>query len=470
MRRTSLTARIVLATVSVALLAAVATGLVAFQLVRQVSVTQAKQALRSTVQVVSHAPADERAALVRNLDRTAPGGVRLVLVRADGSTVPAASGLPAQALTHLDQSGTVSARYPTGGRTLLVEGSAISARQSVVATRDLALVQTADRRLLERLAIAVGLGVVVAVAVGILVGRLVTQPLRRAAASARALARGRRPPPDGSPRAVGVLLTGAAPTTIVEVADFEQALASLEAALAASEARQHEFLLSVSHEIRTPLTAIRGYADALADGLVSSSAVPGVGRTLVTETTRLEAFTRDLLELARLEADDFRIRPEPLDLVAVVVESATAWRARASSQSVSVSVIAPSPVPLTTDPMRVRQLVDGLVENALRASPAGASVEVAVTGPHGPARPTASVTVRDHGPGLTTADAESAFERGVLRDRYAASRSVGTGLGLSIAARLARRLGGSIAAEPADGGGAAFTVALPAVPPQGFEP
>jgi two-component system sensor histidine kinase BaeS len=70
--------------------------------------------------------------------------------------------------------------------------------------------------------------------------------------------------------------------------------------------------------------------------------------------------------------------------------------------------------------------------------------------------------VRDAGPGLRTEDVAVAFERGTLHERYRDSRPVGTGLGLSIAARLVDRLGGTIRAGTAEGGGALFTVTLPA--------
>ncbi|GAA4266656.1 HAMP domain-containing sensor histidine kinase [Frondihabitans peucedani] len=458
-RRSSLASRIVLATVSVALLAAVATGVVAFQLVRQVAVAQTRDVLRSTIQVVAAAPINDRAALVRNVDRSHVRGIRVVLVGPGGRLTPASgAGVSDRAFTRLARNGAVSERVTANGRSVLVEGTTISGSQAVVATQDFSLVQSANRRLVERLAIAVALGVVVAVGVGILVARLASRPLRRAAASARELAGGRR----------GVVAaretSGDDETRIAEVADIEQALAALDAALAASEGRQHEFLMSISHEIRTPLTAIRGYADALADGLVPEAALPTIGRTLVAETGRLEAFTRDLLELARLEADDFVIRPEPLDLVAVVVSSATAWRARADALSVRIDVHAPSPIPVTTDPMRVRQLVDGLLENALRASPAGTIISVRVsdiTRAQDASVPRAEITVSDQGPGLTPGDTADAFERGVLHDRYRGDRPVGTGLGLSIAARLVRRLGGTITATRASGGGAIFEVTLP---------
>ena len=121
---------------------------------------------------------------------------------------------------------------------------------------------------------------------------------------------------------------------------------------------------------------------------------------------------------------------------------------------------------ISTDAQRVRQLIDGLIENALRVTPEGAAVAVtvAVTGTDADAVRGANeirIEVADGGPGLSSDDQAVAFERGVLRSRYRDIRPVGTGLGLSIAARLAARLGGSIRVGDAPGAGALFTVTLP---------
>jgi two-component system sensor histidine kinase BaeS len=112
-----------------------------------------------------------------------------------------------------------------------------------------------------------------------------------------------------------------------------------------------------------------------------------------------------------------------------------------------------------TDPGRVRQILDGLLENALRVVPAGCPVVLAVH----PAPPggLAAVEIRDGGPGFTDDDLAVAFERGALYQRYRGIRQVGSGLGLALAARLARRLGGTIEAGHASEGGARFTVGLP---------
>jgi two-component system sensor histidine kinase BaeS len=110
-----------------------------------------------------------------------------------------------------------------------------------------------------------------------------------------------------------------------------------------------------------------------------------------------------------------------------------------------------------TDPGRIRQVVDGLCENALRIVPPGAPLILAVRA----GADAGIVEVRDGGPGFTDDDLAVAFERGALYQRYRGLRKVGSGLGLALAARLVRRLGGTIEAGHAPEGGARFTVALP---------
>jgi two-component system sensor histidine kinase BaeS len=112
-----------------------------------------------------------------------------------------------------------------------------------------------------------------------------------------------------------------------------------------------------------------------------------------------------------------------------------------------------------TDPTRVRQILDGLAENALRVTPAGAPIVVGLDAQHG----WAVLEVRDGGPGLTAEDCAVAFERSVLYERYRGVRRVGTGVGLALVHGLATRLGGATAAGRAPEGGACFTVRLPLV-------
>jgi len=148
----------------------------------------------------------------------------------------------------------------------------------------------------------------------------------------------------------------------------------------------------------------------------------------------------------------------PVDVVELVRAAADAWAARCAPDGPLLRVQLPTtPLVVETDPGRIRQVIDGLCENALRVVPAGAPLVLAVHA----AEHAAVIEVRDGGPGFTDDDLRVAFERGALNRRYRGIRKVGSGLGLALAARLVARLGGRISAGHAPEGGAMFTVELP---------
>jgi two-component system OmpR family sensor kinase len=182
---------------------------------------------------------------------------------------------------------------------------------------------------------------------------------------------------------------------------------------------------------------------------------------MLAEAQRLERLVSDLMDLARLGAQDFPLDLVPIDLVDLVRRASDVWRDRCARESVELRLELPgSPVTVTTDPTRVRQILDGLAENALRVTPSGQPLVFALT-----AAPAGVVLqVRDGGPGLTDADVAVAFERSALYDRYRGERRVGTGIGLALVDGLTRRLGGHAEAGPAPEGGAAFTIRLPREP------
>lgn len=232
------------------------------------------------------------------------------------------------------------------------------------------------------------------------------------------------------------------------------ALGQLDEALRSSEARQRRFLLSVSHELRTPLTAVRGWAEGLADGTVAPEESREAGRTVLAEALRLEAYVADLLALARLEADDFRVDVTTVDLAALVAETADAWSTRGRAADVTVTATS-QPCAVRADAARLRQVLDALLDNALRVTPPGGSVDLSCRAP-------GRLEVRDSGPGLAPDDLAVAFEPGVLHERYRGRRATGGhGLGLAIVAGLVRRMEGDVVADVAPGGGALFRITLP---------
>ncbi|WP_446217455.1 sensor histidine kinase [Micromonospora sp. IBHARD004] len=448
----TLTTRAVLVTCAVALVSVLVTALVAVPLAvrgaerRDQAALAAQARLAADVLRVRAARQRDNAGdrLIRQLRQQE---IDVYVIRAGQVDRP---GLPRQVVTRVSTGRDVSGRRLVNGERALVEGRALPAGDGVVLTR--AASNGPWRQVLLSLWLPLLAGLAAGVAAGLLLARRLARPIRTAATAAARLRAGDRAvrvpvePPD-------------------EVADLAYALNGLAAALSTSEGRQREFLLSVSHELRTPLTAIRGYAEALADGVIDADGVPDTGRTMLAEAEHLDRLVSDLLSLARLEAADFPLEPVQVDLARLAAEAERTWSDRCAALGVAFRVeVPPGPVPAYTDPGRIRQVLDGLLENALRVVPPGAPVVLAAR-PAG-ADPAAGgiVEVRDGGPGFTDDDLAVAFERGALHQRYRGVRKVGSGLGLALAAGLVRRLGGDIAAGHAPEGGAAFTVRLPGDP------
>ena len=360
------------------------------------------------------------------------------------SGVPDRAGLPAPVVRQVAAGLTVDRPAVVDGQPVLVAGRPLGAPKSA---NGIVLIQrraAAPRVVLDNLWLALLVGLAAGAVCGALLARRTVRPIRSAAQAATRLSAGDR----------GVRLPA---ESLAEAAELAAAFNGLAAALATSEGRQRDFLLSVSHELRTPLTTIRGYAEALADGVVATDGVTRAGQTMLDEAARLDRLIADLLDLARLEAADLPVEVMPVDLGELIASAAQAWGPRCASAGVELRTeLPPDPVVARTDPGRVRQVVDGLCENALRVVPPGAPLVLAVR-----AERLAVVEVRDGGPGFTDDDLAVAFERGALSQRYRGVRSVGSGLGLALAARLVRRLGGTIEAGHAPEGGARFTVGLP---------
>ena len=451
MKRASLATRISLLSVGIAVITAVLAGALATGFIRNSSSDTARRNLAKLADVAQSSIPNGLA--VQSPVRRALQGlnVRAGIIRPNGR-LAARAPLVEKAVTATDIAAVldgknVSATRSVAGSTVFVEARPVANGGVVLVERRtdaVAQTERAVRRIIVAVLIAGGL----ATLVGLLVAWRLARPLRRTAAAAHALAAGHR----------DVTLPAEGPAEVVEVSEAINVLAG---ALRHSEARQRDFLLSVSHDLRTPLTAISGYAESLAEGVVPAEETAEVGGVLLGEARRLERLVGDLLDLARLGAQDFRMQFTPVDLAALVHATARVWADRAASAGIELRVdAAQHPIWTTTDANRLRQALDGLFDNALRVTPAGAPIVLATR----VEAAVAVVEVRDGGPGLQDADLPVAFEQGVLYERYRGVRQVGTGLGLAIVHALVQRLGGAIEAGHAAEGGAAFTIRLPLNP------
>ncbi len=287
-----------------------------------------------------------------------------------------------------------------------------------------------------------GAAVVVAVVAAVLVATRIAKPIDDLAAASERVARGdySRPVPD-------------APGELGELAASFNGMA---ASLAANEQRRRDLIGDVAHELRTPIASVRGYVEGLAAGVFEPG--PDAWRVLDEQTARLEHLVDDLALLWRAESHDLRVDMQSIDAVSLLTDTAERHRAVAASRSVELVLGSMVPAGVRADPVRLAQVLDNLVGNALRYTPAGGHVELGMK----PAATDVMIFVRDDGPGLTQEQAARVFERFYRADPSRSRDAGGSGLGLAITRSLVEAMGGSVSVtSEGPGQGATFTVRLP---------
>jgi two-component system, OmpR family, sensor kinase len=236
-------------------------------------------------------------------------------------------------------------------------------------------------------------------------------------------------------------------------------LNSMLARLEGSFEAQRRFIADASHELRSPLTALKGEMEVALRRERSHDEYRRVIRSGLQEVDRLTLLTQDLLTLARVDAGVMQPRLETTDLVDRARSVVRRLQPLAERNGVRLTVDAGDTAELVADPGLLDQLLWNLVENAVKFTPAGGTVTVAVTRRAGDVR----IEVRDTGPGIAEADLDRIFERFYRADqaRTASPGQGGTGLGLSIVRGIAEVHGGKVRVANLPGGGAVFEVSLP---------
>jgi two-component system OmpR family sensor kinase len=277
------------------------------------------------------------------------------------------------------------------------------------------------------------------------------RPLERMATTARSIAASdlsKRVEPSNDATEVGRL--GLALNTMLE--QLQAAFQERER----NEERLRHFISDASHELRTPLTSMQGYAELLqrAPALDHDDMTLAL-RRMEAETKRMGVLVDDLLLLARLDQGR-PLEREPVDLEALVHDACT--DARAADPIRRITTAAAAPLVVTGDAMRLRQVLANLVRNALVHTPPGTPVEISLHADGADA----VIDVVDHGRGIPETQRAQIFERFHRADPERSGDRGGSGLGLSIAAAVVTAHGGRIGVTQTAGGGATFTVRLPA--------
>lgn len=249
---------------------------------------------------------------------------------------------------------------------------------------------------------------------------------------------------------------GAAAALRLRIAELERAVATATAATAAKAA----YAATLSHEIRTPLGALLGMAELAAE-TNDPTAVREYLAVILGAGEDLLAVVNDALDLAKLEADQLRLDLQPCDLERLLVRTLRSM-ARTDEQVALILHVADDVASrYRCDDARIRQVVANLVGNALKFTARG-HVHVAVRRLRGLGNvDELELVVSDSGIGIAPDRLHAIFAPFAQADASIGRRFAGTGLGLSITAGLLRCMGGTVVAEPSDGGGARFRVTLP---------
>jgi two-component system OmpR family sensor kinase len=237
-----------------------------------------------------------------------------------------------------------------------------------------------------------------------------------------------------------------------------QVLNTMLARLAAAFGAQRRFTADASHELRSPLTALRGEIELALRRPRSPEEYERVLRSAQEEVDRLSRITEDLLTLARSDAGVLEARREAVDLAALVADVAPRIQGYAREREVGVEVVGTQPAVLQADADLLSRLLWNLASNAVKASPPGSSVTLAVE-----RQPDAVLLeVLDRGAGVPPELRERVFERFFQVDAARTPQAgAGTGLGLAIASAIATLHGARIEMHERDGGGTQVRVVFP---------
>jgi two-component system sensor histidine kinase BaeS len=238
-----------------------------------------------------------------------------------------------------------------------------------------------------------------------------------------------------------------------ELGQVAAAFAKMARGLRREDQLRRAMVADIAHELRTPVTILQGGTEELIDGIAAPT--PGKLTSLHDETLRLGRFVDDLAILAAAQAAALTLHRAPADLGKVASGAAEALAPRFIVAGLRLHLDT-APVPVSADEARLTQIATNLLTNAVKYTPPGGQVTVAVRA-EGEA---AQLIVSDTGPGIPEADLPHVFER-FWRGTGAKGRS-GTGIGLAVVAELAAAHGGTVTAASPSGGGAVFTVTLPA--------
>lgn len=222
------------------------------------------------------------------------------------------------------------------------------------------------------------------------------------------------------------------------------------------EQMRKDFVANVSHELKTPITSIKGFSETLLDGAMKDEeALQHFLSIILKESDRLQALIQELLDLSKIEQQQFVLNTEPLDIPHLLEETCAILQGKADEKNIALNLNSPDrPITINGDSYRVMQIFINLITNALNYTGKAGSVDINVI----EEKQAVKVEVHDSGIGIEKDELPRIFERFYRVDKARSRNSGGTGLGLAIVKHIVEAHKGKITVESKPGKGTIFTV------------
>lgn len=241
-----------------------------------------------------------------------------------------------------------------------------------------------------------------------------------------------------------------------EVRSLLHGFNSMAERLQVNDQQRRAMLADISHELRTPITIIQGNVEGILDGMYPADEARL--KSILEETQILSRLVDDLRTMALAESGSLQLKRESTSLSHLVQETVTGFDTQVMEKEIKVILSIEDINDLSLDPLRIREVLNNILSNALRYTPRGGEVHVGLTGTDSGLERGVIVSVHDSGPGIESSDLPHVFER-----FYKTSDSGGMGLGLSIAKYIVEAHGGRIWAESDMGRGTKISFTIPVV-------
>ncbi|MCP8968484.1 sensor histidine kinase [Ectobacillus ponti] len=244
-----------------------------------------------------------------------------------------------------------------------------------------------------------------------------------------------------------------------EVGRLAEAFNSMSDALQEEDTQRKEFLANVSHELRTPLSYIKGYSEAILDGVVKQEQQPKFIGLIQKEANRMQRLVHDLLHLAQLEGELFPLHLQPTVFAQLVEDVLASYELKLAEKELRLTMELDPDVIVQADEDRLRQVVHNLLDNAIRYTPAAGSITVELR----QEQSMCCLRIADTGVGIAAEHLKRLGERFYRADKARSRQHGGTGLGLAIVKQIVALHEGQLEIQSAAGTGTTVLIRLPLV-------